>query len=204
LPVAKEIVSMEFASIGPRQPARRETFVRRFEVLEDRLAPSFLVPIIGDTVFMRLPRTGGVAVQSGSLLMVGVATAPRTSPAAVQSGSLLMGRVAQHAAQSGPETLIIQDDGTGNVTVEWNGGPVHAFTGINQIAVAFLTTVTENVSIIVARQVTAPLDVHLNLDGSKNTITENFSGFGVPASDLFSVQYATLHHHETTSVTVTR
>jgi hypothetical protein len=55
-------------------------------------------------------RTGGIAVQSGSLLTVTV-DRPRTN------------------------VVQITNEGAGNVQVEWNGGPVHTFSGVAEIVV---------------------------------------------------------------------
>jgi hypothetical protein len=61
-----------------------------------------------DTVLHR--RTGGIAIQSGSLLTVTV-DRPRTN------------------------VVQITNEGAGNVQVEWNGGPVHSFSGVANIIV---------------------------------------------------------------------
>jgi hypothetical protein len=55
-------------------------------------------------------RTGGTAVQTGSLLTV---TVNRSKTNVVQ----------------------ITNEGAGNVQVEWNGGPVHSFAGVDTIVV---------------------------------------------------------------------
>jgi hypothetical protein len=52
-----------------------------------------------------LPRTGGVSVQMGSVVGVGV-------------------------GQPTTNTVYASDPGTGNFKVEWNGTPVHSFTGV--------------------------------------------------------------------------
>ena len=55
--------------------------------------------------FIRLPRTGGVALQSGTTLTVGV-------------------------GQRTTNTVLATLDGVGGAQVEWNGRPVHSFTGV--------------------------------------------------------------------------
>jgi hypothetical protein len=59
---------------------------------------------------LRVARTGGIAVQTGSLLTVTV---------------------------NRPKTNIVQinNEGAGAVQVEWNGGPVHSFSGVETIVV---------------------------------------------------------------------
>jgi hypothetical protein len=86
------------------------------------------------------PRTSPAAIAVGSLAIADAATshggddAPqtrvaRTSGSAIQSGSLL--------TVTGPKTNIAQitnEDG-GAVQVEWNGGPVHPFSGVAEVVV---------------------------------------------------------------------
>jgi hypothetical protein len=73
----------------------------------------------------RLPRTGGVPIQSGTALTIGV------------------GQPKSNAVQL---TL----DGAGGAQAEWNGGPVHSFTGVQdtlvQIGRARFNQVTFNLN----------------------------------------------------------
>jgi hypothetical protein len=64
----------------------------------------------GDDLPRLLPRTGGVFVQTGSELGIGV------------------GQPTTNAVQ-------VTDVHTGNVQAEWNGGPVHSLTGVKMIFV---------------------------------------------------------------------
>jgi len=87
------------------------------------------------------PRTGPTAVAVGSHLPADVASSrevghplgrvARTSGAAVQSGSILTVIVDR------PTTNVVQltNEGGGAVQVEWNGGHVHSFAGIETIVV---------------------------------------------------------------------
>jgi hypothetical protein len=61
-------------------------------------APPWSIPPI-------LPRTGGVFVQTGSVLKIGV-------------------------GQRTTNTVQVTDDQAGDVQAQWNGGPVHSLTGI--------------------------------------------------------------------------
>jgi hypothetical protein len=87
------------------------------------------------------PRTGPAALAVGSLVMTDAVTQAgggqprvqhlRTSGIAIQTGSLLTVTVDR------PGTNIVQitNEGGGAVQVEWNGGPVHSFTGIANVVV---------------------------------------------------------------------
>jgi len=57
-----------------------------------------------------LPRTGGISVQSGAVLQIGV-------------------------GHPQGNTVQINDDGAGDVQGEWNGGPVHPFTGVSSTVI---------------------------------------------------------------------
>jgi hypothetical protein len=59
----------------------------------------------GDDLPRLLPRTGGVSVQTGSELGIGV-------------------------GQPTANTVQVTDDHVGNVQAQWNGGPLHSFTGV--------------------------------------------------------------------------
>jgi hypothetical protein len=61
-------------------------------------------------VFHHLPRTGGVSVQVGAVVGIGV-------------------------GQPHGNTAQIDDDGSGNFTAEWNGGPSHSFAGVQAVGV---------------------------------------------------------------------
>jgi hypothetical protein len=58
----------------------------------------------------RLPRTGGIFVQNGTVLDIGV-------------------------GQPTTNTVQVTDDHAGHVQAEWNGGPVHSLTGVATIVV---------------------------------------------------------------------
>ena len=91
-------------------PGPSRKFLPEVKPLEGRLllsrqlsfpdGTSFIFP-----TFMRLPRTGGVSRQSGTILGIGV-------------------------GQRTTNTVQVTDDGQGGIQAEWNGGPVHSFTGI--------------------------------------------------------------------------
>jgi hypothetical protein len=96
-------------------PGPSRKFIPDASPLESRLLLSrqvslpdgstFVVP-----VFRHLPRTGGVSVQNGTVLGIGV-------------------------GQPTTNTVQVTDDGKGNIQAEWNGGPVHSLTGIGTTAI---------------------------------------------------------------------
>jgi len=91
-------------------PVSPRKFVPSLNPLESRLllsqqvffpdGSSFVFPL-----FTRLPRTGGATLQSGTALTVGV-------------------------GQPTTNTAVIQEDGAGNLSAQWNGRPAHSFTSI--------------------------------------------------------------------------
>jgi hypothetical protein len=139
----------------PRQD-RSHRFVPRSERLEGRIAPVRCVPI-GNGVFCfpegppTPPRTGGAAFLSGSTLIV----------------------VTNHP---GSNQGAIQDDGAGNVTVEWNGHAPPTFHGVTQIILdgkgrrnTFNINLTGNV--------TVPHDVTVVQHGHHNTLNKDLGNF---------------------------
>jgi hypothetical protein len=85
-------------------------FVPDAKPLESRLLPSFAAPVGFSPLFHSLPRTGGVSAQTGSMVAIGV------------------GQPKSNAVQ-------ITDDGAGDIQAEWNGGPVHTFSGVETMEV---------------------------------------------------------------------
>jgi hypothetical protein len=109
------------------KPRNRNHIARlEVELLEGRLVPSQLTVapsavghvIPSDSYINRLPRTGGVAIQVGSILEIGVAPAGSALPRTPFLGI----------------TKIVED-GRGDVSVSWDGGPVHQFSGVSTITV---------------------------------------------------------------------
>ena len=91
-------------------PGPSRKFLPEVKPLESRLLLSRQVSFPDGTSFIfptfhRLPRTGGVSEQSGTVLGIGV-------------------------GQPTTNTVQVTDDGQGGIQAEWNGGPVHSFTGI--------------------------------------------------------------------------
>jgi hypothetical protein len=155
-------------SIFRPNPSRSNRFVPGVEHLEDRRVPVRCVPI-GNGVFCfpegprTPPRTGGAAFLSGSVLIV----------------------VTNHP---GSNEATVQDDGAGDVTVEWNGHTPPTFHGVTRIVLdgkgrknAFNFTLTGNVT------VAHELDVLLH--GTDSTFTPNLGNFN--ANGLLTIQTQT-------------
>jgi hypothetical protein len=92
-------------------PGPSRKFLPEVKPLESRLLLSRQVSFPDGTsinfpTFPHLPRTGGVSEQSGSVVSIGV------------------GQPTTNAVQ-------VTDLGQGGIQAEWNGGPVHSFTGIS-------------------------------------------------------------------------
>jgi hypothetical protein len=93
-------------------PGASRKFVPNVNPLESRFLLSGPDPrggsTGGDDLPRLLPRTGGVSVQTGSELGIGV-------------------------GQPTTNTVQVTDDHAGNVQAQWNGGPLHSFTGVKTI-----------------------------------------------------------------------
>jgi hypothetical protein len=94
---------------SPQSPGPSRKFLPEVKPLESRLLLSRQVSFPDGTsfifpTFLHLPRTGGVSEQSGTFVGIGV-------------------------GQRTTNTVQVTDDGQGDIQAEWNGGPVHSFTG---------------------------------------------------------------------------
>jgi hypothetical protein len=94
------------------------------------------------TIDLTAPRTSPAALAAGSLAATDAAIPggghareiihhARTSGLAVQSGSLLTVTVNRPHV----DVVTINNQGGGAVQVEWNGGPMHSFSGVDTIVV---------------------------------------------------------------------
>jgi hypothetical protein len=112
------------------------------------------------------PRTGGAAALVSPGVLLVVTNKPRIT-----------------------NTITIQDDGGGDVTVEWNGHTPPTFHGVSQIFVdararanAVVFSLTDNA--VVAQQ------VDVQLDGTESTFTENLGSFQTNGNLTFQFQTA--------------
>jgi hypothetical protein len=81
-----------------------------------------------------LPRTGGVSVQRGSVMGIGV-------------------------GQPTTNSVQVTDEGAGDDTDEWNGGPVHSLTGITSTVIQLQRARTNQITIQLTSQRTGPAAV---------------------------------------------
>ncbi len=141
---------------SPQGPSPSRKFLPEVKPLESRLLLSRRVSFPDGTSFIfptftHLPRTGGVSEQSGTVLGIGV-------------------------GQRKTNTVQVTEDGQGGIQAQWNGGPVHSFTGIrssviqtersrsNQISFNLTSTRTSPTALAVGLQV--PTDAALLSEGA--------------------------------------
>jgi hypothetical protein len=148
---------------------RGNRVVPRVERLEDRLVATRTICFGNPPFCFTLPpptppRTGGAAFQSGSVLLV----------------------ITNHP---GSNQAVIQDDGGGNVTVEWNGHTPPTFHGVSRIILdgkgrknAFNYTLTGNVKV--------PDEVNVLLHGTNSTFNPDLGNFNTAGLLTFRIQTA--------------
>jgi hypothetical protein len=90
---------------------------------------SFVFPL-----FHNLPRTGGVSVQMGTVLGIGVGQPPGN-------------------------TVQATDDDKGDLPVEWNGGPTHSFTGIKSTVIQAQRAKSDQITFNLTSSRTSPTAV---------------------------------------------
>jgi hypothetical protein len=130
------------------------------------------VPVMGHaTPFVRCVPIGS----SVFCFPEGPPTPPRTGGAAalVGPGTLL---VVTNKPGNFPNEATIQDDGAGNVTVEWNGHTPPTFHGVSQIFVEGRGR-RNTVQFILTGDVTVPQVVIVGLDGTNSNFAENLGTF---------------------------
>ena len=124
-----------------RGPAASRKFAPDVNALESRLLLSqsqkVSFPDGSSSVFplfKTLPNKGGVFVQDGSVVSIGV------------------GQPTTNAAH-------VTDDGAGNDTVEWNGGPVHSLTGVDSTLIETRRAKANQITINLTSPGTSPAAV---------------------------------------------
>jgi hypothetical protein len=132
----------------------------RFVPIKDHATPFVRCVPIGNGVFCfpegprTPPRTGGAAALVGPGMLLVVTNKPGNFP----------------------NEATIQDDGTGNVTVEWNGHTPPTFHGVTQIFVEGRGR-RNTVHFDLTGDVTVPQAVVVSLDGTNSNFTENLGTF---------------------------
>ena len=105
----------------------------------------------------------------------GTATPPRTGGAAALVGPGIL-LVVTNKPGNFPNETTIQDDGAGNVTVEWNGHTPPAFHGVTQIFVEGRGR-RNTVQFDLTGDVTVPQVLVVSLDGTHSNFVENLGTF---------------------------
>ncbi len=113
-------------------PARE--FVPGVKPLENRCLLSFAAFPRFFPLFPRLPRTGGVSAQAGSMLAIGV-------------------------GQPTGNTVQLTDDGKGDIQAEWNGGPTDSFTSVATTVIQAERARTNQITINLTHARTSPTAV---------------------------------------------
>jgi hypothetical protein len=141
--------------------------------------------------------SGGHAIHSSSesrqahpdifVIPHGPPTPPRTGGAAALVGSVLL--VVTNKPGNFPNETTIQDDGAGNVTVEWNGHTPPTFHGVSQIVLDGRGS-TNSVAFILTGNVTRAQEVDVQLDGTHSFLTQNLGTFNANGLLTFQTQTA--------------
>jgi hypothetical protein len=118
----------------------------------------------------------------------GTPTPPRTGGAAalVSPGVLL---VVTNKPGNFLNNAVIQDDGAGNVTVEWNGHTPPTFHGVSEIFVDSRGK-TGSVSFELTGNVTVAQTVDVQLDGTNSGASYQLGGFQTNGLLTFQLQTA--------------
>jgi len=75
-------------------------------------------------------------------------------------------------------TVAITDDGKGDFQVEWDGGPVHSFTGVKVLGVEVEGPQSDRVTYDLTGPTSGSDGVALLLSGKSNTVVANVSASG--------------------------
>ncbi len=136
----------------------RHQFVPNLEGLEQRVAPASLADVQAALLFLaqasdfRLPRTGGAALQVGSVLGLALADTPAVASTAIFT------------------------DGQGDVAMAWDGGDFHFFTGVSTVNV-FSQAPVNVVAVNALAPLQSPLSVNLDFVGGPfNALFEHAAG----------------------------
>ncbi len=124
-------------------PGPSRKFLPEVKPLESRLLLSRQVSFPDGTsfifpTFLRLPRTGGVSEQSGTVLGIGV-------------------------GQPTTNTVQVTDDGQGGILAEWNGGPVRSFSSIKATVIQVQRARSNQITFNLTSPRTSPTAVAVGL-----------------------------------------
>jgi hypothetical protein len=137
--------------ISQQSPSTSRKFLPDIHELESRLVLSqqLLFPDGAHLVFplfSRLPRTGGAALQSGTVLTIGV-------------------------GQPTTNTAVFQSVGAGTSTVEWNGRPARTFTGADAALVQIGRARRDEITFQLASPRTGPTAIATGLPVAASTVS---------------------------------
>jgi hypothetical protein len=135
-------------------PSRK--FLPEVKPLESRLLMSRQVSFPDGSsfsfpTFLRLPRTGGVSEQSGTVLSIGV-------------------------GQSTTNAVQVTDDGQGHIQADWNRGPVHSLTGIQATVIEAHRARSNQITFKLPSPRTSPTAVAVGLHVPTDTDLANEGG----------------------------
>jgi hypothetical protein len=109
----------------------------------------------GDDLPRLLPRTGGVSIQTGSELGIGV-------------------------GQPTTNTVQVTDDHASNVQAQWNGGPLHRFTGIMTTFIEAERARQDQVTFNLTSSQTSPIAVGSHVPTGAVSASEEGHALNVP------------------------
>ena len=139
-----------------QDPGRSRKFLPEVKPLESRLLLSRQVRFPDGTpfsfpAFPRLPRTGGVSEQSGTVLGIGV-------------------------GQPTTNTVQVTDEGQGGIQAQWNGGPVHSLSGIQATVIQAQRAKSNEITFKLTSSRTGPAAVAVGLHVPTDTARANEGG----------------------------
>ncbi len=124
-------------------PGPSRKFLPEVKPLESRLLLSRQVSFPDGSsfifrTFLHLPRTGGVSEQRGTVLGIGV-------------------------GQPTTNTVQVTETGQGGIQAQWNGGPVHSFTGIRSSVIQTERSRTNQITFNLTSSRTSPTALAVGL-----------------------------------------
>ena len=141
-----------------QSPAASRKFIPELKPLESRLLLSQSQKLIFPdgtsfvfSSFPHLPRTGGVSVQNGTVLGIGV-------------------------GQVRGNTVNVTDDGNGDVQTEWNRGPGKSFTGIESTVIEARRATSNQIIFNLAGSRTGPTAVAVGSQVATEAVSASAEG----------------------------
>ena len=117
----------------------------------------------------------------------GPPTSPLVGGGAALVGSVLL--VVTNKLGNFANEATIQDDGAGNVIVEWNGHTPPTFHGVTRVVVDARGK-SNSINFTLKGDVTTPQEVDLRLDGTNSFLSTNLGSFKTNGMLAFQIQTA--------------